>query len=422
MSRTIIAHANFTFDRRYRSPICSHAGIRAPLPVTFLPILSLYNNVAVLDPSLSLPRSLFPSFFIQTLFEHTLAQGARDRNERQTESREREREREKGGVLRAYYSRTLCDWALGRVRAHLTPTQSSRTHEWTSLCGTVYAFPSCLSSFVAHTCTRAACACEHCASHSLSLLFRACKRVHVLSWGVKRLPNVVNSFPIPPFPSPYPPTSAHPPHPDSFPFSRRLPLAPRRFLSATLYHTEERREREREGWEGEGQGRYAEEHVHDPTLSFFSLLLFFLLFFFLFLFLVSSFGHRLVPPLLLPLDLIRRLISGGAQQPRATCFLRRSRGSRCDFFFLGGGGGEERVGGQGWIGPTWQWIPTFFSLLFRMFYLDLRDCLDRNGSRENGNGIFLGNGSFAHRCALLSGPCWRIGWRWFDWSRGRLWM
>lgn len=44
-----------------------------------------------------------------------------------------------------------------------------------------------------------------------------------------------------------------------------------------------------------------------------------------------------------------------------------------------------------------------------MFYLDLRDCLDRNGSRENGNGIFLGNGSFAHRCALLSGPCWRIG-------------
>lgn len=246
MSRTIIAHANFTFDRRYRSPICSHAGIRAPLPVTFLPILSLYNNVAVLDPSLSLPRSLFPSFFIQTLFEHTLAQGARDRNERQTESREREREREKGGVLRAYYSRTLCDWALGRVRAHLTPTQSSRTHEWTSLCGTVYAFPSCLSSFVAHTCTRAACACEHCASHSLSLLFRACKRVHVLSWGVKRLPNVVNSFPIPPFPSPYPPTSAHPPHPDSFPFSRRLPLAPRRFLSATLYHAEERRERKRE--------------------------------------------------------------------------------------------------------------------------------------------------------------------------------
>lgn len=92
---------------------------------------------------------------------------------------------------------------------------------------------------------RAACACEHCVSvASLSLLFRACKRVHVLSWGVKRLPNVVNSFPIPPFPSPYPPTPAHPPHPDSFPFSRRLPLAPRRFLSATLYRAEERRERE----------------------------------------------------------------------------------------------------------------------------------------------------------------------------------
>lgn len=93
---------------------------------------------------------------------------------------------------------------------------------------------------------RAACACEHCVSvASLSLLFRACKRVHVLSWGVKWLPNVVNSFPIPPFPSPYPPTPAHPPHPDSFPFSRRLPLAPRRFLSATLYRAEERRERGR---------------------------------------------------------------------------------------------------------------------------------------------------------------------------------
>lgn len=219
------------------------------------------------------------------------------------------------------------------------------------------------------------------------------------------------------------------PRPPIHPIPTRFPLVVgclwrRDVSSLPLYITpkNEEREREREGWEGEGQGRYAEEHVHDPTLSFFSLLLFFLLFFFLFLFLVSSFGHRLVPPLLLPLDLIRRLISGGAQQPRATCFLRRSRGSRCDFFFLGGGGGEERVGGQGWIGPTWQWIPTFFSLLFRMFYLDLRDCLDRNGSRENGNGVFLGNGSFAHRCALLSGPCWRIGWRWFDWSRGRLWM
>lgn len=91
-----------------------------PLPVTFPAILSPYNNVAVLDPSLSLPRSLFPSLSRRRARG---AQGARRQKSR------RKREREKGGVLRAYYSRTLCDWALGRVRAHLTPTQSSRTHE-----------------------------------------------------------------------------------------------------------------------------------------------------------------------------------------------------------------------------------------------------------------------------------------------------
>lgn len=183
---------------------------------------------------------------------------------------------------------------------------------------------------------RAACACEHCVSvASLSLLFRACKRVHVLSWGVKRLPNVVNSFPIPPFPSPYPPTPVHPPHPDSFPFSRRLPLAPRRFLSATLYY-EERRERERE------------------MFVFFFLLLFF---FFLFLFLVAA---------LLLLDLIRRLISGGST--RHLFFKTKSRTSLRFLFW-----GEEReLWNKVELGQTW--ILTFF-FFFSPLSLPVQDVL-----------------------------------------------
>lgn len=89
---------------------------------------------------------------------------------------------------------------------------------------------------------RAACACEHCVSvASLSLLFRACKRVHVLSWGVKRLPNVVNSFPIPPFPSPYPPIH---------PIPTRFPLVGclwRRDVSSLPLYITKNEEREREG-------------------------------------------------------------------------------------------------------------------------------------------------------------------------------
>ena len=55
-----------------------------PLPVTFPAILSPYNNVAVLDPSLSLPRSLFPSLSRRRARG---AQGAR----RQKSRRKRER-------------------------------------------------------------------------------------------------------------------------------------------------------------------------------------------------------------------------------------------------------------------------------------------------------------------------------------------
>lgn len=89
--------ANFTFDRRYRSPICSHAGTRAPSPAaTFPPILSLYNNVPVLDPSLPLPRSTSPlPSLSRPLFERT--QGARGGRI----------DREKEGEKRAaYYART----------------------------------------------------------------------------------------------------------------------------------------------------------------------------------------------------------------------------------------------------------------------------------------------------------------------------
>lgn len=141
---------------------------------------------------------------------------------------------------------------------------------------------------------RAACACEHCVSvASLSLLFRACKRVHVLSWGVKRLPNVVNSFPIPPFPSPYPPIH---------PIPTRFPLVGclwrRDVSSLPLYIAPKNEERERE------------------MFVFFFLLLFFF-FFFLFLFLVAA--------LLLLLDLIRRLISGGST--RHLFFKTKSRTS-----------------------------------------------------------------------------------------------
>lgn len=50
------------------------------------------------------------------------------------------------------------------------------------------------------------------------------------------------------------------------------------------------------------------------------------------------------------------------------------------------------------LGQTWILTFFFFFLpslfLFRMFYLDLRDCLDRNGSREMGMGFFSGNGTF----------------------------
>lgn len=141
------------------------------------------------------------------------------------------------------------------------------------------------------------------------------------------------------------------PRPPIHPIPTRFPLVVgclwrRDVSSLPLYITPKNEERERERGVGGRGTREIRGGTRPRPYSLF-LLLFFLLFFFLFLFLVSSFGHRLVPPLLLPLDLIRRLISGGAQQPRATCFLRRSRGSRCDFFFLGGGGEEERVGGQG---------------------------------------------------------------------------
>lgn len=145
---------------------------------------------------------------------------------------------------------------------------------------------------------------------------------------------------------------------------------------------------------------------------FFFLLLFFF-FFFLFLFLVAA--------LLLLLDLIRRLISGGST--RHLFFKTKSRTS---LRFLFWGEREERVVGQGWIGPNVD-SDLFF------FFFSLSSCsgcfiwIYEIVWIEMGRGkwewdFFRGMGRFARRCALLSGPCWRIGWRWFDWSRGRLWM
>lgn len=86
-----------------------------------LSILSLHDNV-IRTFSLSY---LFPSSFVVVLYPWTAYDDAAHQvqvaKERENVQREKKRER-KGGVLRAY-SRIRCDWALGRVRADLTPTK-----------------------------------------------------------------------------------------------------------------------------------------------------------------------------------------------------------------------------------------------------------------------------------------------------------
>lgn len=99
-----------------------------------------------------------------------------------------------------------------------------------------------------------------------------------------------------------------------------------------------------------GRGRYVEEHIHHYDLSFLILSQIvpsFSYSFFFFLFVPFFFGFLVWPPSYTtttppaprsnPKIDLRRIL-----QPRATCFLRRSRGPRCDFFFFGRGGGEER--------------------------------------------------------------------------------
>lgn len=87
MSRTIIAHANFTFDRRYRSPICSHAGTRAPF-TCYLPRYLIALQQCRRARSIPLPPTLPLPFFIQT---------PRSRSTRSKKTEEQTKERERKG-------------------------------------------------------------------------------------------------------------------------------------------------------------------------------------------------------------------------------------------------------------------------------------------------------------------------------------